>query len=251
VNCGYNRKTQYFVSMIDDNAVTNPDAPVLDDVQDAFSDSFESTDDLDHQYNVVPFRHTQDYCGREKDGWRSVQSGVLEVDDNVSIANYGLAGEPLRLPAPTLFLAMIRGVNRSTDYAGYAQGSATAADVLQRYLMRHTDPPRIVSLTIGPRGANIEMGEIVLVSHYAGISAAGWTGRPMRVIKHEFNPADLSVTLGLFDMQEIYATGLILGDETVIAASWGSASFSDKVYAYLCDEGTGQFSDGDRGKRLR
>lgn len=44
--------------------------------------------------------------------------------------------------------------------------------------------------------------------------------------------------------------GFILGDDTVQAFLWASATKADEYYGYLCDYTTGLFSDGDAGKKL-
>lgn len=251
VNCGFNRKTQFFISMIDDTAFSATGATRLKDVTDVFKGSFDIFDDLSHQYTVVPYRHTEDYCQRDPEGWRSVESGELEIQDDPSITNYGVAGDGLRLTAPTLFLYMIRGTNRAGDYTGYAQGNLTADDVTRRFLMRHKDPPRYVTWQMGYDGCNIEMGNVVLMSHFEGVGSAGWVDRPLRIIRHETDPNKFAVDMQAFDLQSLFDTTFILGDEGTLASSWPAATAPNRVYGYLGDEPSGAFSTGDQMKRLR
>lgn len=57
-------------------------------------------------------------------------------------------------------------------------------------------------------------------------------------------------TLGIeaIDMDYILRQYFILGDELAIADNWSTASESDKVWGYLCDEVTWEFADGEPGK---
>ena len=252
VNSGFNRKAQFFISMVDDSATTVSGAATLTDVSDIHQGTFDITDDLQHQYNVVPYLHTKDYFLREPAGWRSIETSVLEVSDQLSVMLYAPPGQgPYRLPSPTQQYAMIRGLNRASDYTGYAQGTATAADVVGRYLLRHKNPPRLVTFQVGFSGVNVDLGDVVRVSHYAGIGLAGWTNRPLRIIRHETDPGKYTVDLQLLDLQPFFDTVFIFGDETALPASWLAATAANRLYGYLADDTTGRFDTGDIGKRLR
>jgi len=52
------------------------------------------------------------------------------------------------------------------------------------------------------------------------------------------------------DLQYLLRQYLILGDETLIASNYSTASDTDKMYAYLCDEISEKFQNGDPGKIL-
>jgi hypothetical protein len=84
-----------------------------------------------------------------------------------------------------------------------------------------------------------------------GVGAAGWENRLVRIVHHELDPNDNTVLLDCYDLEQILSAGFILGDETLLAATWATAPADDRVYGYLCDETTGLFSDGAPGKTLR
>lgn len=52
------------------------------------------------------------------------------------------------------------------------------------------------------------------------------------------------------DLSFILRKYLILGSEDVLASNWSSAPDEDKAFAYLCNETTGNFADGEAGKIL-
>lgn len=62
---------------------------------------------------------------------------------------------------------------------------------------------------------------------------------------------DLKKKLDALDvMLDFWMRFCRLGDRDLLAAEWTSASEADKQYLYLCDETTGQFSNGDAGKKF-
>ena len=106
----------------------------------------------------------------------------------------------------------------------------------------------------------VELNQIIKVSHTEGVGdLAGWVHEVCRVIGIRIVPSDDSfvvhVTAQHWNMIRIsglewwqyYAK---LGDETLIAATWGDATDADKQYLYLGDEETGTLGDGDPIKRL-
>lgn len=247
VNCAFNRRAQFFVSMLDDTAAAAATATNFSDLEDIFATSFDIQDDLAHQYNSVPFLHTQDFFGREQGGWRSVQGGVLSVENSVSID-----GNDATLVAPAIEMPMVRGQNKSTDSDDYAQGTLTALDVARRFLTRHKDPPRYVTFKVGLPGVNVELGDIITVTHFEGVSTVdGWIDRPVRIVAHEIDPNDYSVLLKCYDLQELLDTAFILGDRATLPATWTAATAAQQAYGYLADRDTGEFSDSAPGKGLR
>lgn len=256
VNCAFNRRAQFFVSMLDDTASAAATATNFSDLEDVFAATFNIQDDLPHQYNDVPFYHTEDFLGRlngsgtgtssAQSGWASPLSGVLDVSDAASITGNGVT-----LIAPPILMYMVRGQNVATDPDIYAQGTLTALDVARRFLVRHKDPPRYVTFKVGLPGVNVELGDIVTVTHFEGVGSSGWTDRPVRVVQHEVDPNDYSVLLRCYDMQELLDTAFVLGDRSALPATWTAATPTEQAYAYLADRTTGEFSDMAAGKALR
>ena len=52
------------------------------------------------------------------------------------------------------------------------------------------------------------------------------------------------------DLQFLLTAYTIKGSESVLAANWGVAGPTDRMFLYGCDEATGQFADGEPGKIL-
>jgi hypothetical protein len=230
VDSGFNRHGQFIVAMVSESLATQAAAIALDDVSDVFADTFEILDDLSAHFNQMPYSYARDYPGTHDSGW--IGSGTLE--DAVSIDNYG--GDPFR--APDLLLEWVRH-------------QATAEDVVGRRLLRMKDPPRIATFTIGLSGMNYDLGEVLTLTHFQGVGAAGWSGQPLRIVRHQADPDQGTVTLEALDLKQLFEATFILGDETALPADWTAATAANRVYGYLADEDTERFSDGAKGKRLR
>lgn len=242
-NSGNNRKTQFIVSMIDDDTPPLIANTVRLTDNEFLKDSFGLIPRPDDLFNVVPYRHTEDYIRREKEGWRSVEAGVNEVRDALSIADYGELVSPIRQ------FHMLRGYNRSGDYAPYQQGSLAVNDIVRRYLMRHKAMPYYVQCAVDHTGTTIELGDYLYVTAGGGLGASGYVKQPMRVIRHEMDPDTLRCDLVLFDMGVLFEGGFILGPDS-IGATWPVASAADRRYGYLAPD-SGVFSDGAHAKVLR
>lgn len=190
VECGFNRKTQFFVSMMNLDLGSTTLQPTLDYVRDIFAGTFAITPVTRELYTAIDYRHTQDFFKRCADGWRSVLSGVTEVENTSATDVYGE-----KTTYQTLFLYMVRGNNRAGDPTEYTRGSETAAAVLALKLARLSIIQHLPELKTGPAGFNYELGEVVPVTHYEGLSDAGWTEFPVRIERVEVNPTDYTTTL--------------------------------------------------------
>jgi hypothetical protein len=234
VDSGFNRKCQFFVSMADESPVTLDAARTIIDQTDIFQGTFQPTDQVADLFNEVPAVYQKDYAGHVESGW----GAEYEASDGVSITAMGETKT-----SPTVELHMTRD-------------QATAEDVVQRRLMRSKEPPRVVKFTTGIGGLNIELGDMLKVTHFEGIGANGWTENPVRVLRHETDPDQFTVTLEVLDLSRLFGAAgaggaFILGDETALPADWPSATTAQRRYGYLADETTGEFSDGAEGKHLR
>jgi IPT/TIG domain len=245
VNAGFNRKTQFFVSM-EPSASTAADSDstmTVTDKEDVVSGTFNIEDRADEHFNILPFQHTQDYFGRDARGWRYDS----EVQDATSITKFG------RKRAEKIQLPMIRGRNDASDPADYDDGTATATSVMARRLLRFALPPRYVTYEMGIKGIRLDLGDVVLLTHYEGVADGGWLHRPFRVMRHTINPENFHVTIEGFDLGAIFADEYILADETLLAADWLDADDSMREQSgYLADEsvGLGEFTDASPGKRM-
>lgn len=178
----------------------------LDEVDDVIvinAGSFQIVDQVATNFwNVIPFRHTYDYCGRMQaqfnTDWRSEMTGDLERRHATSIANY----EQERV-AGTYEFKFIRGRNRLSDSPWYDQGRLTVEDIMMRLAARYCDPRRIVTLA-GPLNLlHYECGDVFPLSSLEGIGASGWDGRMVRIINHSIDPNKGEVTLDCYDLRTV------------------------------------------------
>jgi hypothetical protein len=240
VDSGFNRKMQFMVSMEHETISDITEGTIVDDIQDIFDQTFSIEDRLAEQFNDYRWFHTEDYFKRSIIGWRFQD----QTKDDDSIAGY----QEDKL-APDLMFYMIRGFNRASDYAPYEQGTLTAQDVIFRRLRRTKNPPRYATFTMGFAGNNFELGDIILVTHFDGIGPSGWSARPVRITALNNNPNDLSVQIVGYDMGDLFNTAFILGDRTVLT-TWTTETPALKIYGFLGDRTTREFSNGDPIKRL-
>jgi hypothetical protein len=82
------------------------------------------------------------------------------------------------------------------------------------------------------------------------LTGSGEIGRYCYVssITVDFDQMKLGITAA--DLSWILRQYLILGDEAALAANWSGATDEMRIYAYLADEITGRFADGEPGKKL-
>lgn len=222
---GENRKAQLIVTMFSESAALGTTEHF--DERD-IREGFEIINVKAETFNVIPYEYQfNPVTGRfDRDG---------EIKSQESIDGYGFE---LVMPIRQL---------------KFVQTAEAADDITQRILSRFRFTPRRGRLPTHIKGANVELGDIIRVSHPEGTGAApGWVERACMVVQHSLNPQDLAaaVELGFEDVDELFMSRFIFGDETVIAATWGGATAADKRYGYLCDEATGQFGDGSIGKRV-
>jgi hypothetical protein len=217
VSVGFNRHSQFMVAMLDDSPAglaAQALAPLFVDMTDVVKDSLTITDDVARLYNRIPWRDTEDYFGRmsgadaqpftqdlNDTNWRSLNSGVSYTDDAASIGDYSTNPAILTpMVAPTRLLYLVRSKARDVDSDVYLQGTATREDVIARYLARHRDPPRTARFTIGLLGFNLDLGDVVRLTHFAGVGAQGWVERRLRILAHDADLRQQLVTLTAEDL---------------------------------------------------
>lgn len=193
----FKRNGQYAVSMEPVSLVSG--AEKITDILDILAGTFKIIDEIQTNFfNVIPYVHTEDYCGRSSTPWRS---GALEIRDAISIANYD------QERASGIFdFWMIRGRNRASDSEFYNQGTAMVADVVARILKRYSNVRRVVTLALPFTGLMYELGDIFPLTSVEGIGANGWINRTIRVLRHEVFPSEGKVLLDCYDLE------VVLGD---------------------------------------
>ena len=193
---GFNRKTQYFVALVNRTLATTTLQAGLGYERDIFTGSFE-IDTLDRDlFTRIAYRHTADYLERIQDGWRSVLTGTTETTNATAETLYGL-----QTVYSQLLLHMLRGKNRDTDSDAYLQGNATIAAVLALKLARISMLQHLPKLWIGPAGFNYELGDVFPLTHYGGISASGWTDEPVRIERIEYDPTTFTCRLEGYQLE--------------------------------------------------
>jgi hypothetical protein len=195
VDCGFDRETRFFVSMSNTDIGTTPLEDPLTYVRDIFSGTWRIAPKTQELYTTIPYRHTQDYMGRETGGWRSVQTGVLETENTSATTAYGS-----KTYSPMYNMYMIRGNNRSGDPTDYDDGTDTAAAVLALKLARVSSIQHMAEWQTGPAGFNYELADVLEVTHYEGLSNAGWTDRPVRIERTESSPSDFTEKVEAYDL---------------------------------------------------
>lgn len=232
VDSGFNRKGQYMVSAEPSNHVTGTSA--ISDVLNINNGGLEITDLVNTDFfNIFPYKYSRDYTGRVQAGW----SGITEIRDETSITLYDQERE-----SPSLDFQLVRDLT--------AAGTNTINDVIARRKRRFRHPRRKVRIVLPFSGLSYEIGDVVPVTTVEGIGADGWTNNNIRLTRHEVDPTGAKVTIEGYDMEQVLASGFILGNRSTLAASWPSASTADRVYGYLGDRSTGTFSTGDPAKVL-
>ncbi len=198
VQSGWNNNIQFFVSLVNTDLGSITLADPLGYERDIFAGSFTITGVTRDLYTAIMYRHTQDYLGRAPDGWRSVVSGVTEVENTGATSDYGG-----KTTYQTLFLYMVRGKNRSIDADDYARGTDTATAVLALTLARVSAIQHLPVLGTGPAGFSYELGDVVPVTHYEGLSTAGWIARPIRIERVEIDPSQFISGLEGYDLDPL------------------------------------------------
>lgn len=226
VNSRFNRKTQFGIVAESDAVALLDAARHVTQVRDIFEKTFDVEDQDDRHFNIAPYAFAYNYRTNRFDSEDA-------VSDAESIESYGVELEDQRVDFYLVRLAIV------------------AHDIAARRLARTKDPPRLVSFTTGLQGLNVELGDVILVTHVDGIGANGYARQPLRVIRHEFDPDQYTVRLEAYDAGYLFAGAFILGDESTLPADWDDADATERRYGYLADEVTETFTNGDPIKRLR
>jgi hypothetical protein len=191
VDCGFNRKCQFVVSMTPDTPSAIASDTVVTQSHDIRAGSFEIRDDVDELYTELPLLWQKDYVDATAIGWQGQLSLINE--DLVNLIDEDKV-------APNLELHFIRR-------GGVAQ------NIAQHYHDRHLNTPRLVRWREPLRGTSNDLGDIVTVTHDEGIGPTGWTENPVRIVRHIVHPDDLSVEIEAQDLSLYKAFLTLAGAE--------------------------------------
>ena len=223
MDVGFNRKSQVMLSVFTESALTG--VGTYDEIRDIHEGSFDVEDFPDEMYNIVPYAYRYNYA-----------AGKYDVEGEVR-SQESIDGYSEESVMPKLELRYVR------------DGTA-AEDNARKHLRRVKDPPRRVTFKTNRQGLTDELGDLKRITHPEGVGASGWSKNPIRIIRHETDPLDYSVTIQGTDVKRLFRTKFILGDRTALPAAWTSASDDQRYYGYLGNRTTDQFADGEPIKRL-
>lgn len=132
----------------------------------------------------------------------------------------------------------------------WIRSSGIARDIAARKVVRFKDPITFDTFNFPLKTFSEDLTNVVKITHFEGASSSGYIEKLFQVRKINFNIDKYINTVLLEDAANFIGRGCIMGDETLIANDWLTASAAERDYCYLCNSGTGQFSDGEPGKRL-
>jgi hypothetical protein len=226
VRSGFNRNSQFFVTMLDTRVATIAAAREITQLTNILKSSFSIEEQVDELYNVAVYSYARDF---KQNKWR-VESE--ELPDADSITNYR---ETKKTSALELW---------------FVRSASVALQIMTRAVLFTRHVPRRVVWDEPLSGLSSELGDVVRLTHLDGVGPNGYTGVPLWVDRHDFDPNAFKVRFEAYDVYRLFAGGFVLGDDTW-AVSWPTATPQERLYGFLCNESTGTFSDGTEGKRLR
>jgi len=192
---GFNNNIQFMVALVNTDLDTTTLADPLGYVRDIFAGSFAIDEPTRDLFTAIAYRHTPDYFKRAADGWRSITTGVTETENLGASNDYGA-----KTVYSSLDLYLVRGKNRSTDADDYARGTLTIAAVLALRLARLSAIQHLPVLATGPAGFNVDLGDVVPITHYEGVGVGGWTDQPIRIERVEIDPTQYTSGLEGYDL---------------------------------------------------
>jgi len=141
------------------------------------------------------------------------------------------------------------GVYKLNPTLWFVRSAATAYDLASRKIVRQRDPIAFETFVLPLKTFSLSLGAIVRVTHYDGPGPLGYVGQYFQLRRTELDLNNF-VLYGQFeDVSNFYGYEFILGDEDTLVNLWVESA-ADHYYGYMCDEATGEFSNGDEGKSL-
>lgn len=128
--------------------------------------------------------------------------------------------------------------------------AATVADIAMRKVMRQKDPLVFDVMTFPLKAYSDDLTDLLHITHFEGVGASGYNEKLFQIRSMAFDLDNFTNEMLLEDASNWMGSSCILGDDTVLPATWTSASGAEMDYCYMCDPTTGEFSDGKPGKQL-
>jgi len=128
----------------------------------------------------------------------------------------------------------------------YISLEGNAFDVVQRYALQKKDPPPSIPIEIALKDfIEIDIGDLIEVDSPDFVT----TPRTLKILRAEIDAGLDIVELDCEDVVGLAGELCILGKDGM-TPDYIEATENEKRYTYLCDQATGQFSDGTPGKVL-
>lgn len=200
---GQNRFGQIMLTMLDRTSTAST-ATTFTDANDIIKDSFSIDPKTDEVENRIRYVYKRKY--------------VPELQQLAPAEGTRLPGDEfnadwfsgLKILDDTTSQSAVTGIGeiRESQLIEFemVRDPLTAADVAaQRLALRKT--PRAVAVfdTTIPKAANVELGDIIKVTHFQGLGATGWTDRRLQVRRIEVDLSTLLITLTCRDVHDLLA----------------------------------------------
>jgi hypothetical protein len=223
-DCYFTRAMQFAIAMVDASAAATL---TLDDVNDILDGGFEIAHLVEEYYSAVVYSYARDYL---------YQRWAVE---NLHLRDTGASGEPSIAPATELW---------------FVRASTVAHDIGLNRLTRAHDVPRRVRVQTGMHGLNVELGDVVGVTHVEGTGNSGWTNRKTRAELAEGSLDDNTVTLTCRDIAA-YAVPTVVEEPGAVTMPGsavyggaplppGSVTIINQIGAYDMGGSRSQYVDG-------
>jgi len=140
-----------------------------------------------------------------------------------------------------------------TEFSGFrfVRNSTVAYDLASRKVLRRKDPVVFDTFPLPLKSFEDDLAEVVKITHFEGMGATGYEERLFQIRKTSYDIDKFVNSMIAEDVDAFFGLSCILGDATALPVLWANAVGFQRNYCYLCDSGTGQFSDGEPGKELR
>lgn len=199
---GINRHGQIMITMLDRTS-TASSAVVFTDQSDIFKDSFTIDPKVDQVENYVRYAYARNYL-------KTLQQ--LNPDTGTRLP---------REPFDKTWLSGEQDVSDGTEITALGETrksqlqeyemvrSATTADdvAAQRLALRKPSNGRAEATfrcTLS-KGYNVELGAVIKVTHFQGLSSTGWSARRCQVRRHQVNLDSMTCTLVVRDVDNLLA----------------------------------------------
>lgn len=189
---GINHHGQVLVVTLDDQAATSGLTTFTD-----MAHIEESTFDVDPRIDAI-VNEFEVTCGHEAATGRHPWPATT-IRSETSITQHGeRIGQPL-----TILTTLIH---------------AYAMDIANRRLLRNSQPLALVTFKIDLRGLALSLGQLIQVTHFAGIGSTGWTNRVLMVTRISTDPNEdgFLCTIEAEDVHAILDVPLMIIDSATI-----------------------------------